>query len=684
MNELKRLTYEELRSRLDGLVDDRGASSETRALIHELEVHQVELEMQNRELREAHEVLESSRDRYAVLYDLAPVGYLTLEPTAIIHELNLTAAALLGTELNKAIGASLLKWVEPADKSRLLRHLGTQLGSSAGAGLDLRLRLRGGGTRHVRLHTLHAEDPAMATQIIRAAMIDTTEQERAQAALRASELRFRAIFENAAVGMALVALSGCLLEVNQRLCAILGYTPQELVGRYMQDLIYPEDMPFQLENATLLRNGEIDRYNLEERHLRKDGSVVWVNSTAALLREADGRADYFGVVVEDITARKRAEEELLAADRRKDEFLMMLGHELRNPLAPIRSAAEALCDGLANDARKVRWAADIIARQVGHMTRLVDDLLDVSRITHGSIRLQKAPCDLREAVELGVEQTRPLLAERRQKLVLALPAEPVNVHADAVRLAQVISNLLVNASKFSPQDSNIELELKVVRGTAQIQVRDHGVGIPSDMLGRIFEPYFQARQASDRPTGGIGLGLALSKGLVLMHGGFLDAASPGTGQGSTFTLRLPLGTTSNLAEAEAEAAAPKPVAEAKADDSLVILIVDDNRDVAEACSMLLSLAGHRTHTASDGRAALATSADLKPDVILLDIGLPGMDGFEVARRLRATPAGEEAAILAVSGYDLGRMPARDAALFDGHLLKPVGLKALLATIERCR
>lgn len=376
----------------------------------------------------------------------------------------------------------------------------------------------------------------------------------------------------------------------------------------------------------------------------------------------------------DIELRKNAEEALREANRHKDEFLAMLGHELRNPLAPIRHAVEVLRLSPSQD--QIDWAVRILTRQVDHVTRLVDDLLDVARISRGKLRLRRRAFDLRQAVEKAVEQVRPLLDARSQRLESRLPPLPVVVDGDTERLTQVIVNLLGNATKFSAPNRPIALTLSSEQGEAVLRIQDQGIGMAAPLLPRIFAPFAQGAQTAERAAGGLGLGLALVQGLVELHSGRVQALSPGEGRGSTFIVRLPLRKTS----LEPSAAVSEP----RCERGRVVLIVDDNLDVAESCAMLLSCLNQEVHTAHDGPAALESAARLRPNLILLDIGLPGMDGYEVACRLRATRAGREARLVALTGYSPEDAAQRaQTAGFDEYLLKPVDSKALIQVLERC-
>jgi len=371
----------------------------------------------------------------------------------------------------------------------------------------------------------------------------------------------------------------------------------------------------------------------------------------------------------DITDRKAVEEKLKAADQRKDEFLAMLAHELRNPLAPIKSAAMLLDMGMLNETR-VRQSSAIIGRQVKHMTRLVDDLLDVSRVTRGLIVLDKAVLDVRAIVDEAVEQVRPLLLARRQALGVHLPAVPLSVEGDRARLVQVLANLLNNAVKYTPEECAIDIEVRHQDGMLELAVCDEGIGMEPELTERAFDLFAQAKRSSDRSQGGLGLGLALVRNLVELHGGTVGCASPGPGRGSTFTVRLPLVAPAALAEVPA-AGATVPGGRLK------VMVVDDNVDAAETLSMLLDAAGHEVEVEHDSRRALERARTAPPDVFLLDIGLPEIDGNELARRLHAQPETAGSVLIAVSGYgqEQDKRAAREAG-FRHHLVKPVDFDQL--------
>ncbi len=369
----------------------------------------------------------------------------------------------------------------------------------------------------------------------------------------------------------------------------------------------------------------------------------------------------------DTTERKLAEEALRDADRRKDEFLAMLAHELRNPLAPIRNALRILSARGAAE-REFDTLRAMMERQVEHLVRMVDDLMDVSRIMRGRIELRTKPLKLAEIVARAVETARPAIDARGHELSASVPAEPVWIRGDLVRLAQVFANLLTNAAKYTEGAGRISLTARSEENFAEVSVRDNGIGMAPELLPRVFDLFVQGDRSVGRSQGGLGIGLTLVRRLVEMHGGTIRAESAGRGRGSAFIVRLPLC---------AEPALPPPHGESSngaktAAPRQRILVVDDSVDSAESLAMMLRLSGHEVRTAYNGPSALADAASAPPDAVLLDIGLPDMDGFEIVRRLRQKDGLSQTVIIAVTGYgqDADRRRTKEAG-FDYHLVKPI-------------
>jgi two-component system CheB/CheR fusion protein len=384
--------------------------------------------------------------------------------------------------------------------------------------------------------------------------------------------------------------------------------------------------------------------------------------------------------------RKRSEE-LVAADRRKDQFLAMLAHELRNPLAPIRNAVELMRQVETGDP-SFQPSREMVERQVKHLARLVDDLLDVSRLTHGSIRLRKEPVDLGAVVQRAVDSTRALIDSRGHHLTFELPQPPIRLEADAARLEQVVANLLNNSAKYTMPGGQISVRALREGEEAVVRVRDNGIGVPPDVLGRVFEPFVQSDGSLARSEGGLGIGLTLVRSLVEMHGGTVEASSPGLGQGSEFIVRLPVRVTAGLAGAGAgstgERLVPRESSPFTPARPVRVLVVEDNVDAAESLATLLRLWGHDVRVVHDGLDALDAAREYQPEVVLLDIGLPGLDGYQVAERLRDQEGLENTLLVAMTGYGQpeDRRRSREAGI-QHHFVKPVEpfvLRNLLAAV----
>jgi signal transduction histidine kinase/CheY-like chemotaxis protein len=398
------------------------------------------------------------------------------------------------------------------------------------------------------------------------------------------------------------------------------------------------------------------------------------------IRDATGAVAGIFVEGSDVTVRKKVEDELRAANRQKDQFLAMLAHELRNPLAPITTAAQLLKQGRL-EPKAAQHASEIIARQAEHMTELVNDLLDVSRVTRGLVTLEREHLDINAIVASAVEQVRPLVESRRHSLTLQLSGEPAHVLGDRTRLVQVVSNILNNAAKYTPTGGRITLTVAPHEEQVEVSVRDNGVGIEPDVLPYIFELFTQAERTPDRSQGGLGIGLALVKSLVALHGGSVQARSEGSGQGSDFVIRLPRLAGPNIAQADETRTAAQVDPEAP----LRVLVVDDNIDASLMLSTLLELQGHSVCVEHDGRNALRRARLQRPQVLLLDIGLPDMDGYELARRMREMPETANAVLVALTGYGQGqdKKMAQEAG-FNHHLVKPASMEQVGEILARAR
>ena len=496
--------------------------------------------------------------------------------------------------------------------------------------------------------------------------------EQSAAALRASEERFRLASE---------AVTGFIYEVDTAtglgtaspgLTELLGF-PADAVNdvAWWAGRLHPDDLPRALRFLAEVERDGRDKYRYEYRIRHRDGHYVHVWDQGVIVRDAAGRPTRRVGNVVDVSEQKAAQAALAEANRRKDEFLSMLAHELRNPLAPICNAIQILRLREPSEPH-VRAARDMIDRNVGQMIRLVDDLLDVSRITQGKIRLLKEAVDLVAVVRQAVEVSTPLVTARKHRLHVDLPAEPVSVCGDEIRLTQVVANLLNNAAKYTDPGGDLRVVVARDGGDAVVRVRDSGIGIPPHMLAGVFDLFTQVDESLDRAQGGLGIGLTLVRRLVEMHGGAVKAESEGPGRGSEFIVRLP---------ALADRCGPAPEANgrhlAAGPARRRVLIVDDNRDAADSLAALVGLAGHDVRVVHDGPAALTVAEAFRPEVVLLDIGLPGMSGYEVARRLRGLPPTAGAVLAALTGYgqDEDRRQSREAGI-DHHLVKPPDPDAL--------
>ncbi|GEP45081.1 PAS domain S-box protein [Brevifollis gellanilyticus] len=518
---------------------------------------------------------------------------------------------------------------------------------------------------------------------------DVTEGREMENALRASEARKDAILSSALDAIITMDHEGMLVEFNQAAERIFGYARADVLGRQLADLIIPERLRERHQQglARFLATGEGPVLNkqIELPALRADGTEF--PAELAIIAIPGTRPPMFTAFLRDITQRRQMENSLVAradqlaqADRSKDEFLAMLAHELRNPLAPLRNATELLKDNLLGEDDRTH-AQSIIGRQIENMSRMLDDLLDVSRITEGKIEMRKKPVALGSIITAALSLVRASCATQKQELSVSLPKEPLYLEADATRLEQVFGNLLTNASKYSGEGSHITISAERVEDNETpevlISVRDDGIGIDPELLPRIFDLFVQASRTLDRSHGGLGIGLTLVQRLVKLHGGRIEAHSQGQGQGAEFIVRLPL-----LREPPAE---PQQSQVSRIETLRRILIVDDNTDSARTLALLQSRRGHETRTAFTGPDALIAVKDFKPEAVLLDIGLPGMDGFEVARQIRSLPDMQHTLLIAMSGYGSAedRINAQ-AAGFDDYLVKPIDLAALRARLATGR
>jgi len=498
------------------------------------------------------------------------------------------------------------------------------------------------------------------------------------------------LFQHAACGLLLCAADGVILKANATFCGWLGYAEHELVSeKKLQDLLTIGGRVFHQTHwrPLMQMQGSVAEVLLDVRQRQGDKLPMLFNA----VRREHGGVRYDEVAVFVATDRRKYEQhlqlarsdasalnaQLAQADRRKDEFLATLAHELRNPLAPMRNVLEVL--NLAQlDDPQLNWAREVLGRQVSHMTHLVDDLMEVSRITQGRLELRLQDVQLASVLEMAVHSVATLADQAGHTVLVEQPDEPIWLDADATRLSQMIANLLTNAVKYTP--ANGQIWLTVTRGEEDviITVRDTGIGIAPEHLATVFDMFSQLEPALSRAQGGLGIGLSLVRGLAQLHGGSVSARSAGVGQGSAFELRLPV-----LAAPPAAAQAPAKRQLQAGQRAGKLLVIDDNADAADTLAMALEILGYEVGTVYDGPSGLTFAEAFGPDVVLLDIGLPHMNGYEVARHLRGKPCGRDAILVAVTGWgqDKDRQLALDAG-FDLHLTKPVDFVELDAVLQK--
>ena len=497
--------------------------------------------------------------------------------------------------------------------------------------------------------------------------------ERAAEALRRSEERFRLASEAVTGFIYEVDLSTGRSTLSPGVLSLLGFHQEEAQeSGWWERRILPEDRervrPYESDSS---------QYRSEYRVRHRDGYLVTVWDQGIVVRDQAGVPQRLVGNVVDITERKLAEERLAEANRRKDEFLAMLAHELRNPLAPIRNSVQVLQGAEVTESVRSK-CHDMIDRQVAHMARLLDDLLDVSRITRGTLELRKERFHFGDVIRHAVETIEPIMESKGQHLSIDI-RENALVDADAARLAQVFSNLLHNAAKYTPTDGQIDLVAAAEGDDVVVTVRDTGMGIPTEMLPKIFEAFVQVDRPLDRLGGGLGIGLTLAQRLVEMHGGTVDAASGGLGAGSVFTVRLP----GRLRVTEIKPLRTHAPYSGRTQHPRRVLVVDDIRDNADSLAFMLGAAGHEVVAAYGGHEALQTAEAFLPQVVLLDLGMPELTGYEVARRLRSQPWGKSTTLIAITGWgrERDRQLTREAG-FDHHLIKPFDAATLAELMEK--
>ncbi|NEX63948.1 PAS domain S-box protein [Noviherbaspirillum galbum] len=620
----------------------------------------------------AEQAMLASESRLKQLANTIPQLAWMADSTGWIHWYNDRWYAYTGTTPDQMEGWGWQQVHDPAALPRILDKWKQHLAS--GAPFEMTFPLRGHDGLYRPFYTLVAplkDERGQVTQWF-GTNTDVSSLQAAERALRLSEEK---LLEGLDAGRMVVwewDLRSDDIDYSPNAASILGYT----AGNFHEQSrhFHPEDAPLLLDAIHQARETR-GQFRILNRRIRPDnGALIWLETLGKVICDEQGQPVAIRGLNIDVTERVKAESEIKEASRRKDEFLAMLAHELRNPLAPIAMATQLMRMQQLDGARKEQ-AVDIIDRQVKHMTELVDDLLDVSRVTRGLVELDRDTVDLKAVVAHAVEQVRPLIDSRHHALTVRMLGENVHVHGDHTRLVQVIVNLLSNAAKYTPQHGEINLQVDVSESQARIRVTDNGCGIDAALMPYLFDLFTQAERTPDRSQGGLGIGLALVKSMVQLHGGQVKAESAGRNRGSTFIVLLPLIPVEPPADRNDLPMTPD------AGERLRILIVDDNRDAGESLGTLLSALGHDVKVCEDGASALALAGSHRPRLCILDIGLPDMTGYELASRLRKNAALPGMECVALTGYGQSHDRAlTKAAGFRHHFVKPVDVQQLMKVI----
>jgi PAS domain S-box-containing protein len=622
--------------------------------------------------REQVYTLESADKPYRLLVEQMPQGAATLTAEGAILYCNRRFTELLDRPLAALLGKPIQEFVAPASRpffESLLRDVPD--GAVQG---EVTLKRADGTAVPAYLGVSALQEGALGLCLM---VTDLSEQRhylelrRAQAALHESERKFDTALASIKDYVYIFDRDGRFVYANKVLLELWGLTPEQALGRTMAELDYPPQVEAEILSNIRQVFASGRPVTSITHYTSRTGVSGSFENVLAPVADAAGAVSLVVGVSRDITERLRVEAALKDADRKKDEFLATLAHELRNPLAPIRNALQILKDK-GPPLPELQWARGVIERQGNLMARLLEDLLDLSRISHHQVELRKGRVELADVVEAAVETSRPLIEAGRHDLSVALPPEPIHLDADPVRLAQVFSNLLTNAAKYTEEGGRITLTAQRQGPEVIVVVKDNGIGIAPEMLAHVFEIFAQGNRAVVRSQGGLGIGLSLVKGMVELHGGRIEARSDGPGRGSEFVVRLAVAVEAPVAEPPHEKGDPWPVAPCR------ILVVDDCRDSADSLAMLLKMLGHEVGTAYNGEQAVEAAATLRPDVVLLDIGMPRLNGYDACRRIRQQPWGQGMFLIALTGWGQEEDRRRTEEVgFDHHMVKPVDPAVLM-------
>jgi len=620
--------------------------------------------------------------KFRAFFDQGPLfaGVMALDGTLL--EANHRSLEECGYTKEQVVGKKFWDcpwWSSSPELTRIIREGSARATAGEVFRVEMPYFVADGSERMVDFVLLPIKDKAGRVLFLSPTGQDITDRKRAEG----DRQKFVTVVENSTDFIGMCDLGGIPFFVNRAGLELIGLEDVEQARRTsVKDFFFPEDQPGIMDvffpSVLEKGHGEIE---VRFRNF-KTGKARWMAYKVLKLTDENGRALGLATVSQDVTERRRMEEDLrklaadlAEADRRKDEFLATLAHELRNPLAPIRNALQII--RLRPDQATVEEAREMMDRQLDQMVRLVEDLLDVSRIATGKLELRREQVPLSRIVDSAIEISRPVIDHMGHELTVTMPEQPITVDADLTRLAQVISNLLTNSAKYTDRGGQIRLTATRQGSDVVLSVKDNGIGIPADQLPRLFKMFAQVDRSLGRSQGGLGIGLTLVRRLVEMHGGAVEVKSDGTGKGSEFIIRLPIA----LTESE-QSATPTSNGVPTSKASRRIFIVDDNHDAADSLAQLLRILGNEIRTAYDGQAAFDGAAEFRPDVLLLDIGLPKLDGYQACRLIRKEPWGKDIFIVALTGW--GQEDARslsNEAGFDKHLIKPVDFGELIALLD---